>query len=328
MRILTRADVRTLVRMESLIEAVSDAHAALSRGAARLAADEPTSLPGGPGLMLPMAGAIDAPPIAGVKVMTDVPDNPARGLRTQHSTVLIVDVATGRCRGVLDGVELTLHRTAAASAVATRHLARRDGRTLGLIGTGAQARTHLVAMRAVRDFERVVVWNRTRAQAERFALEHAGCGIPVTVLDTPEAVIRAADVVCTLTPSRDPIVRGAWFRPGLHVNAVGAPPRPDHRELDTDAIIRATVVVDDRAASLARSGDLCVPLADGAITEDHVHADLGQLVTGARPGRTDARELTVFNSIGLAIQDLAAASALLSAAEAAGVGLEVDLLAP
>ena len=320
---LTREDVRRLIRIEPIIDAVEAAHAALAAGNARQAVDPAIPLPDGGGVMLPMAAAIRSPAVAGVKVLADVPENASRGLRTQHSTITLLDPATGQCTAVLDGIEITLHRTAAASAVATRHLARRDAQTLGLVGAGAQARSHLPALRVVRDFERVTVWSRTRQTAERFAADHRACGIPVLVLDTPEAVVRSADVLCTLTPSREPLVHGDWLSPGMHVNAVGAPPRPDHREIDSEGVARSTVVVDDLASALDRSGEICVPIAEGTLGVADIHADLGQVILGTRAGRTDSDQITLFNSVGLAVQDMAAAHHVLSRATAAGVGLEV-----
>jgi len=274
-----------------------------------------------------MAAAMRTPPVAGVKVLTDVPGNAALGLRSQHSTITLVDPATGQCIAFLDGVEITLHRTAAASAVATRHLARADAQTLGLVGAGAQARSHLAALRTVREFSRVTVWSRTRETAERFVADQADSDIPVEILDSPEAVVRSADVLCTLTPTREPLIRGEWFRPGLHVNAVGAPPRPDHRELDSEAVRRSLVVVDDLASALDRSGEVCIPIAEGVIAAAHIHADLGHVILGTRPGRTREDQITLFNSVGLALQDMATSRLILDRATEAGVGLRLDLAA-
>ena len=323
--VLTRDDVRALIRIEPIINSVEAAHAALAAGEASQAVDQATRLPEGAGVMLPMAAAIRSPAVAGVKVLCDVPENAARGLRSQHSEITLVDPRTGRCLAFLDGIEITLHRTAAASAVATRHLARADVRTLGLIGAGAQARSHLAALRTVREFERVTVWSRTRRTAERFAADHRTSGIPITVLDSPEEVVRSADVLCTLTPSRDPLVRGEWFAPGIHVNAVGAPPRPDHREIDSEGMRRSRIVVDDLASALDRSGEVCVPIAEGAITVADIHGELGQVVRGIVPGRTSDEQITLFNSVGLALQDMAAAHEVVTSARAAGVGTEVAL---
>jgi ornithine cyclodeaminase/alanine dehydrogenase len=324
MLILTRSEVQRLIRMEDVITAVESAHAALARGEAHQTVESPTPLGDG-AIMLPMTAALTTPPAAGVKVLTDVPGNPKLGLSPQHSMIAVVDPHTGLCRGFLDGIEITRYRTAAASAVATRHLARDRVRTLGLVGAGAQASSHLLALRAVREFEQVTVWSRSRQTAERFAALHSGGGLPISILGSPEAVVRSADVLCTLTPSREPLVRGEWFAPGLHVNAVGAPPRPDHREVNTFGIANSLLVVDDLAAAMSRSGEVCVPLAEGAIGRENIHAELGQLVTGERSGRTSNDQITLFNSVGLAIQDIATASMLLDAAAAAGVGLSVDL---
>ncbi|MHB8691689.1 MAG: ornithine cyclodeaminase family protein [Solirubrobacteraceae bacterium] len=326
MLILTRADVQRLIRMQPIIAAVEAAHAALARGEASQSIDEATSLSNG-AVMLPMAAAITPRAAAGVKLLTDVPANHARSLPSQSSTIIVVDPVTGRCRGFLDGIEITRYRTAAASAVATRYLARHAVKTLGLIGAGAQAHSHLLALTAVREFERVIVWSRSRSTAELFAAHHAARGVPIAVLDTPEAVVRSADVLCTLTPSREPLVCGDWFTPGLHVNAVGSPPRRDHREIDTRGITRSLVVVDDLATALSRSGEICIPLADGDIGAEHIHADLGQVIVKARAGRTSDEQITLFNSVGLAIQDIATASHILDIAEAEGVGLELDLSA-
>jgi ornithine cyclodeaminase/alanine dehydrogenase len=323
--VLTRDDVRLLIRIEAIIDAVERAHAALAAGRASQAIDHPTRIPGGDGVMLPMAAAIDALPVAGVKLLADMPGNAARGLRTQHSCITLIDTETGRPRALLDGTEITLHRTAAASAVATRRLARSDVETLGFIGAGAQARSHLAALRTVRTFSRVTVWSRRRATAERFRDEQSTPDLPIEVLGSAEAVVRCADVLCTLTPSREPVVRGAWFMPGLHLNAVGAPPRPDHREIDTDGVRRSTIVVDDLASSLDRSGEVCVPIAAGELDATDIQGDLGQVITGIRPGRTRSDEITLFNSVGLALQDMAAADQVVTAARRAGVGLEVAL---
>jgi ornithine cyclodeaminase/alanine dehydrogenase-like protein (mu-crystallin family) len=323
--VLTREDVRELIEIEGVIDAVSAAHAALAAGAASQAIDHATRLPEGSGVMLPMAAMISSPAVAGVKLLADVPENAARGLRSQHSTITLLDPSTGRCLAFMDGIEITLQRTAAATAVATRHLASKDVRTLGLVGAGAQARSHLAALMSVRDFERVTVWSRTRGTAERFATENAGCGIPIEVMETAEAVVRSADVLCTLTPSREPLIRGVWFSAGMHVNAVGAPPRPDHREIDTQGLRRSVVVVDDHASALDRSGEVCVPVARGELTADHIHGDLGQVINGSRPGRTNPGQITLFNSVGLALQDMAAAAYVLGRARAAGAGLEVTL---
>jgi ornithine cyclodeaminase/alanine dehydrogenase len=218
-------------------------------------------------------------------------------------------------------------RTAAASAVATRYLAREDAATLGLIGAGALAREHLAAIVRVREISRVVVWSRTDVSAARFAddMRTAHPNLAIEPAATPKDVVTAADIVCTLTPSRLPIVMGEWFTPGLHVNAVGAPPRADHREIDATGMARARVVVDSVATALHESGDALMAIAEGAITAEDVSTELGEVIVGAKPGRTGPGDVTLFNSVGIAMQDLAIGALILERARARGVGTEIDL---
>jgi ornithine cyclodeaminase/alanine dehydrogenase len=264
--------------------------------------------------------------VAGVKLLADDPANPA-GLR-QQSTIVVLDPRTGSCEAFLHGEAVTRYRTAAASAVATRHLSRPDSRTLGLIGAGAQARAHLAAIRHVRPVDRVLVWSRNAATAHRFAEQVREPGLHVDVVEHPRAAVAGADILCTLTPAPSPIVHGAWFPAGLHVNAVGAPPRPDHREIDTDAVRRSRLVVDTVATAIHESGAIAIPLAAGELHEADITVELGDVITGAQPGRTDDQQITLFNSVGLAIQDLAAARLVIDAARDGGHGFVIDLAGP
>ena len=171
----------------------------------------------------------------------------ARGLPVQRSTIVVTSALTGECIALLDGRAITAIRTAAVSAVATDHLARRSASVLGLVGAGNLAIEHAHAIAAVRDIDAIVVWTRSDATLEAFRAATEDLGIPIEPAASAEAVVAAADIVCTLTPAREPVVRGAWLRPGQHVNAVGAPPRPDHREVDSEAMKRARVVVDSHS---------------------------------------------------------------------------------
>ncbi|MFD3406515.1 ornithine cyclodeaminase family protein [Kribbella sp. NPDC058693] len=322
---LSRAEIAKTLEMPEVIEAVEQAHAALTTGGAVQAERSTVEVPGCTTLLVPMTAAIAAQRVAGIKLLTDTPANAERSMPVQQSTVLLVDPETGSCVAILDGPALTLFRTAAASAVATRHLARSASRTLGLVGAGAQARAHLDALACVMTVERVVVWSRTHERVEAFAAyarERVG---EVIVASGSEEVVRAADVLCTLTPSREPVVRGEWFAPGLHVNAVGAPPRPDYREIDTAGIVRSHVIVDSYDVVRRESGDVLVPLAEGAITADHFKTELGDVVAGVRPGRSTDDEITLFDSVGLGLQDVAAARLAVDAARRTGLGVELRL---
>lgn len=276
------------------------------------------------GLILPMAVRSDSLGLAAVKLMADLPGNTARGLPTQRSTIIVTSLLTGECVAVLDGALITRARTAAASAVATRHLARADGRVLGLVGAGNLAVEHVRALSAVASVGEVVVWSRSSATLDRFS---EAVGRPVTIASGPQEVAEASDILCTLTPSVDPIVRGSWLHPGQHVNAVGARPRPTHRELDSAAMAIGTLVVDSAATARAKSGDLAQAIADGGLDPLDALRELGDVVAGTAPGRASAEEITVFDSVGLAAQDLAVAAALIDLARRRDIGSNIRLSA-
>jgi ornithine cyclodeaminase/alanine dehydrogenase len=326
MLVLTRADIEPLLSMPEVIDAVERAHADLTLGLASQPDRVPASVPGSDAILVPMTAVIGPAGIAGVKLLADIPANLA-GPR-QQSTIVVLDPRTGACEAFLHGEAVTRYRTAATSAVATRYLSRAGSRTLGLIGAGAQARAHLSAIRHVRPIDRVVVWSRNPVTAQRFAEQVHQPGLHIDVVDHPRDAVEAADILCTLTPAGEPIVRGAWFRAGLHVNAVGAPPRPDHREIDTDAVRRARLVVDTIHTAIHESGAIAIPLAVGELTRDDVAVELGDVITGAAPGRTDDQQITLFNSVGLPIQDFATARLVIDAARRRGVGIHIDLSAP
>lgn len=234
---------------------------------------------------------------------------------------------TGECDALLDGRAITAIRTAAASAVATAHLARTNSTVLGLVGAGTLAVEHTRAIARVRGIEKVLVWSRSTATLENYRRAVDDLGLAVEHADSPREVTIGADVLCTLTPSRDPIVRGEWFHPGLHINAVGAPPRPDHREIDSAGMAFADLFVDSTSTTLAKSGDALLAIADGSITEEDVAVELGDVVTGAAPGRVSPEQVTLFDSVGIGLQDLVTARTLIARARHRGTGTEMDLTA-
>ena len=282
--------VHRLLRMEEVIPAMKQALAAFSRGEVV----QPTRV------MVPVAehnGFLGVMPAytgsaLGAKLVAFYPQN--RDVPTHHATVLLFKPETGEPLVSMDGRLITEVRTAAVSAVATQLLARPEARVLAILGAGVQARSHLVALRLVRDFREVRVWSPRRARA--FADEF---GVHAT--DSAEEAVRGADVVVTATTATTPILEGRWLSPGVHINAVGAP-RPDWRELDDEVLRRARVYVDSREAALTESGDV---IAGGKIA-----AELGEVVTGAKPGRESAEEITLFKSVGLAVEDVATADLL------------------
>ncbi|GAB7068352.1 ornithine cyclodeaminase family protein [Mycobacterium hodleri] len=322
--ILTHSEITGMLDRDEVRKAVELAHAGLARGEWHSPAPRAMAL-AGDGSAIPMTASGDA--LASVKMLCDLPANRARGLPVQRSSIMVTSASTGECLAILDGRAVTAMRTAAVSAVATDHLARRDASVLGFVGAGNLAVEHARAIAAVRPIEKMVVWTRSTATLDEFEARTPDVGVAVERVSSPEAVVAAADVVCTLTPSRDPVLLGAWLRPGQHVNAVGAPPRPDHREVDGEAMKRSHVVVDSHGTAMTKSGGVLLAIAEGAITEDDARTELGQVIVGSRPGRSHAEDVTLFESVGLGLQDLATAELVLARAAELGVGTTVDLSA-
>jgi ornithine cyclodeaminase len=325
-RVLTGDDLRTVLTPAACIEAMDEILRRLARGHLFQPLRVITQPPRASGLiaLMPSYRAEPVPRFA-LKALTVMPDNPSRGLDTHMGVVLLSNGETGAIEALVDASVLTEIRTAAASAVATRALARADARTLVVLGAGAQARAHVETIPLVRDVERIVVWSRRREAAE--ALVRA---LPaelrgrVEVAGDLRRAVEEADVLVTATAAREPIVEGAWLEHGVHVNAVGAC-FPDTRELDGVAIARARLFTDRRESAVSESGDYLLALREGAIGEDHAITELGDVLIGSVTGRTSDEEITLFDSLGLAVEDLAAAEAALAAAEERGIGTVVEL---
>jgi alanine dehydrogenase len=265
-----------------------------------------------------------APSVAGVKVVSIFPENRLRGDESHFGVVLLFETETGRPIAYLDAASITAIRTAAVSAVATRLLARDDAGDLALLGAGVQARTHLAALREVRPLRRVRVWSRRPESAARFAVEEgARHGLPVEAVPSAAAAVAGADLVCTVTSSHQPVLAGEWLSPGAHVNAVGAS-LATARELDSAAVARARLFVDRRESTVNESGDYLVPLREGLITPDHIQGEIGELLLGRLAGRRSPGEITLFKSLGLAVEDLAAAHHVYRQALARGRGIRLD----
>jgi ornithine cyclodeaminase len=239
--------------------------------------------------------------------------------------VLLFDVSNGYPLAIVDAGEITRVRTAAVSGLATRLLARDDAVSLAILGTGTQGFAHLEAMLAVRMLKRIRVWDRQRASAERFAERgNAALGAQIDVVDTPDAAARDADIVCTTTGSREVILRGVHLAAGAHVNAVGACV-PTARELDADAVRRSALFVDRRESALREAGDFLLAKQEGAVDDQHIRAELGDVVTGKHAGRSSGDEITLFKSLGLAVEDVAAAHHVYQRARELGRGTWIEL---
>lgn len=255
-------------------------------------------------------GAPTAGRYMGIKSVTVFPDNGARtGKPAIHGMYLLLSTETGETLAILDATRLTVWRTAAASALAARALARADATRMLMVGAGALAPFLIRAHASVRPIREVAVWNRSHAGAEKVAAQFAGSALQVSVADDLEAAARSADIISTATISAVPLIRGTWLKPGTHVDSVGAY-RADLRETDDDLVANARVFCDTFAGAFGEAGDILQPLASGRITKAHVLGDLAALASGTVPGRTSASDITFFKSVGASLEDLAAAIAV------------------
>lgn len=331
--VLSEEDVRRSVDMASAIGAVRRSFERLSSGRAVVPVRH--SLEGDGGDVLFMPGRLDGPARIGAKAVSVYPENEGRGLAPVNAAVLLIDPETGRTRALLAGNHLTALRTGAASGVATELLAREDASVLALFGTGAQARTQLEAVAAVRGLEEVRVVSRGGESARRFAREQRGKGaaapdgreagsLRIRAVEDPAEALRGADVVVAATDSASPVFDGRDVEPGTHVNGVGSY-RPDMQEVDAALVTRATVVVDERSAVLEEAGDLIIPIRDGRFSPEEIHAEIGEVAAGDAPGRIGPDEVTFFESVGNVVQDLAVGALALGNARERGLGTPVTL---
>jgi alanine dehydrogenase len=322
--ILSRADVAALLTFDDCIAAVEHALALEARGA--MAPPGALGIPAAAGgFHIKTAILPGAPAYFAAKCNGNFPDNPRlRGLPTIQGMILLADATDGRPLAIMDSVEITIQRTGAATALAVRHLARADARVATLCGCGTQGRIQLRAVLAARPIERVFVLDRDAATAARFAAEmREASGIDIVATDDLAAAVRSSDICVTCTPSRQWFLGREHVRPGMFVAAVGAD-NPEKQELEP-ALLAASRVVVDSVAQCAEIGELHHALDAGAMAQENVHATLGQVAAGLRPGRVDAAEVIVFDSCGIATEDVAAAAFVYEAALRDGRGLRVAL---
>jgi ornithine cyclodeaminase/alanine dehydrogenase-like protein (mu-crystallin family) len=317
--VLSEHEVRELLDMESCIGAMEAVLARLARGELVNPLRSLMSPPGSTamGLMPSYAGGDE--PVYALKEIVVAGENPARGLDPHQGSVLLHDGVTGQLLAVLNASPITEIRTAAVSGAATRLLARPGSRTVAVLGSGVQGRSHVDAMQTVLDDPIIRIWSRNPAHAEALALETHSL-----VAASVEEAVAGADVVCTATSASEPLVELRWLAPGTHVNAAGAYPNGISRELATDVVASARLYVDRRESALNESGDVRLALAERGLDEDHIVGELGEVLAGMREGRRSADELTVFKSMGIAVEDLAAAQLCVARARERGLGTEVE----
>jgi alanine dehydrogenase len=318
--LLSEQDVRTVLSMDDLIASMRGALVRFSGGGV----SQPVRTVVEIGLQKAFFGVMPAyipdPPALGAKLVTVFGSNHAVGLPTHLATIVLLDAMTGELLALVDGRYITEARTAAVSAVSVDLLARADASTLAIIGSGVQARSHADAIARVRSLRELRVWSPSLERREAFAREmRPRLRIPVTANRSAEDAIRGADIVVLATSAREPVAAGAWVADGAHVCAVGAC-RPDQREMDTALVARGRVFVDSRAAALAEAGDILLAMRDGAFGDDHIAGELGAVLAGDLRGRTADDQVTIFKSLGMAVEDVAAAHLAYMKAAERGLG--------
>jgi len=323
--IVNQSEVSRLLPMRECMDVMTEALGALARGSATLPLRQVMWLPekvGALGMMPAYAGELQ---VMGLKVVSVFPGNHGTQYDSHMGAVMIFETKHGQPLAIMDAAEITAIRTAAASGVATRLLARDDAGDLAILGSGTQAKSHLDAMLLCRTIRRVRVWSRNEQNALEFSgRESRRHEIKVEPVTTVKAAVEGADLICTTTSSPDPILLGAYLSSGAHINAVGSSV-PFARELDTAAVVQSRLFVDRRESTLNEAGDFLIPKKEGAIGDDHIQGELGEIVIGKVQGRKTPEEITLFKSLGLAIEDIASAAHIYRKALGKGIGTLVEL---
>jgi ornithine cyclodeaminase len=326
--VLTAADVEALLDLDDLVDGLAGAMADLSAGRASAPERIVASVPEQHAFMAAMPAYVPSVGALTCKLVSVYEGNAGGDLPTHQAVVLAFDPQTGQPTALIDGTSITSLRTAAGSALSARLLARHDASVAAVLGTGVQARAHAHAIPRVRALRELRVAGRDEGRARKLAADlSAGLNVQVRACGSWAEAMDGADIVCAATHSDQPVVRREWLAPGAHVTSVGF--NPDGREIDDGTVVDALVVVESRSAALAPfpagSNDLLEPIRKGVISADHVHAEIGELILGTRPGRESASQITLYKSVGVAVQDAAAASLVLEAARARGAGSQAEL---
>jgi len=328
LQIISREEVKSAISMAQAIETVKSAFAQLSRGRARVPIRTQLGIPLHDGVTLFMPAYLQETDELGMKMVSVFSGNIEQGLPIINAMVILVDPETGLPTAIIDGTYLTALRTGAASGAATELLARGDARSVAVLGTGVQGRTQLQAVCTVRSIERVLVFDTRRGAAAKFCDEMTEAGAPIPkridVASTAKEAVSEADVVCTATTSTTPVFLDSDVKPGTHINAIGSF-TPQMQELPAETVARALLVVDSREAVWAEAGDLIIAKKRGLITEASVHAEIGEIVAGTKPGRSRNDQVTLFKSVGNAVQDVSVGARILEEAKKKGLGTVVEL---
>jgi ornithine cyclodeaminase len=303
-RYLSQEEVVALLPMNECIAVMKETFSNLAEGKCLQPLRSLMWLPDRKGLLGMMPGYADGPGVIGIKVITVFHGNRQVDLPSHQGTVTLFDAAHGRPLLIADAMEITSIRTAAASALATDILSRKDSKRLSIIGTGEQAERHIQAIGLVRDISEVYLWGRNEEKADQLAHKISSNNkLAVSVKNSVAEAVYHADIICTVTSSTQPVLKGEWIQPGAHINAVGAC-TPNVRELDTNAVQMSTLFTDSCESLFNESGDFLIPKSEGAIDNSHVKAELSELISGKKAGRTSKDEITLFKSLGIAAEDI------------------------
>jgi len=316
--ILNRSDVSRLLSMSECIEVMEQALTTLARGEAVLPLRQVIATLDKSGFLAAMPSILASS--MGVKVISVFPKNEGTQFDSHLGAVLLFETTHGQLLGVMDGTEITAIRTAAVSGVATKLLARKDAGDLAILGSGTQARTHLQAMQSVRDLRRVRIWSRNYDHAVAFAKKWQS---GIEAVRSAEEAVAGADIICTVTSSTEPVLQGDWITPGAHINAAGSS-QPHKRELDSAAVVKSKLFVDRKESTINEAGDFLIPKKEGMIREDHIRAEIGELLLKQIQGRKSEQEITLFKSLGISVEDVASAEFLYQKAIKQGAGTLVD----
>ncbi len=322
--IINESQVRELLTMSECVELMKMALKDLSQGTAHMPLRSAMWLPDKKGLLGMMPAYNISENVMGIKVVSVFPGNFNTAFDSHQGGVMLFETNNGRPLALIGGSSITAIRTAAVSAVATDLLARKDARNLAILGSGTQARMHLEALKLIRDIHRVRVWSLPQKHANQFADKaQKELGINIEVMQSAQEAVQGADIICTLTPASDPILQGGWISNGAHINAVGSC-TPTAREIDTQTVVMSRLFVDHRESTRNEAGDFIIPRNEGAITDDFIQGEIGEVLLGHTKGRQNEIEITLFESLGLGVEDLTAVRFIYDKALKMGIGSTVS----
>jgi alanine dehydrogenase len=325
MLVLSEKEVQGLVDIDEMIQALEQAHMQFSTGEAVMPVRQVVPLPKIKGRITSMPAYLSEANALGMKVVTFFPENAGKDLPAILAAVHLYSSETGKLSAVMDGTYITAIRTACASAAATKALANPETPVLGILGAGVQARTHIRALPQVRKIQNIKVYSPSGSSAYRLKEElESEVKIKIEPVKTAEEAVCGADLLVTATTAKEPILNSGWLKPGMHINAVGSH-RPEAREIDAATMSRVKLFVDSREAILTECGDVLLAIKEGAIAENHASVEIGEVLAARKAGRTKAEEITLYKSVGIAIQDVAAAHLVYQKARQRNIGLQVEI---